>query len=121
MNVTKELEAPLLARKRVTLEVQKRGVTPSRKVLVKEVANKIGAKPELVIIKHVYQQYGSQDVKIIAHIYKNRKDLEQIEEKYLVEKNTIKEPEPKKEKETSAAEKAPATEDKAEEPEAKEE
>jgi ribosomal protein S24E len=115
MNITKELEAPLLARKRVTLEVEKRGVTPSRKELVKEVAAKVGSKPELIVIKHIYTQYGSQDIKVIAHVYKKREDLERVEEEYLVKKNVVEEPEAKPEQAQSSSSEAETKEETKEE------
>ncbi|MFW5852660.1 MAG: 30S ribosomal protein S24e [Nanoarchaeota archaeon] len=97
IEILKEQEAPLLSRKRVTFGLVSDKETPSRKNLLKAVAEKTKAKPELIIIKHVYNKYGSKDVKVIAHIYKNKEDMKNIEGEYLLKKNSLEEP--KKEEE----------------------
>lgn len=102
MQILKEKETPLLSRKRVTLELEAAKETPARAELVKAVAEKVKAKQELVIIKHVYSQYGNKTVKIIAHVYKDAKEMEKIEGQYLLKKHEIK-------KEEAPAEEAPAT------------
>ena len=92
LTIQKEIDTPLLSRKRVTFEFTSEKETPSRKVLLKKVAEKTKAKPELVVIKHIYTKYGSKNAKVIAHIYNNKKDMEIIEEKYLLKKNNLEEP-----------------------------
>ncbi len=100
IEVLKEQEVPLLSRKRYTLEVDSPKQTMSRKELVKLVAEKIKSKPELVVVKHIYTRYGSRKSKVIAHSYKDKKDMERIEEGYLLKKNSLEEP---KSEEESAA------------------
>ena len=92
--VLKEVDTPLLSRKRITFELVGEKETPSRKVLIKEVASKVKAKPELVVIKHIYTQFGSRKAKIIANVYSNKKEMENVEEKYLLKKNSLEEPKP---------------------------
>lgn len=92
LTVLKEIDMPFLSRKRITFGFTSAKETPSRKDLIKIVADKVKAKPEVVIIKHIYTKYGSRNAKIIAHIYKNKKDMEVIEEKYLLKKNSLEEP-----------------------------
>ncbi|MFW6230523.1 MAG: 30S ribosomal protein S24e [Nanoarchaeota archaeon] len=89
LDIVKEVEAPLLSRKRVTLTVESDSTTPARQDLIKKVAEKLGAKPELVVIKHIYTSFGTKSCKVIAHVYKKREELERIEEGYLVKKNTL--------------------------------
>ncbi len=92
LNIVKEVDMPLLSRKRISLELTSDKETPSRKSLLTKIADKTNTKPELVIVKHIYTKYGSRKSKIIAHVYTNKSDMEQIEEKYLVKKNSLEEP-----------------------------
>lgn len=112
LNILKETDVKLFSRKRITFQTESKGVTPSRSDLIKEVAKAAKSKPELVVIKHIYTKFGSKNIKIIAHIYNTRKDLEKIEEKYIVKKHKVEEP--KKEEAAPAEEKveeAPAKEE----------
>ena len=92
LNIVKEVDMPLLSRKRISLEFTSDKETPSRKSLITKIAEKTKAKPELVIVKHIYTKYGSRNSKAIVHVYNNKKDMENIEEKYLVKKNSLEEP-----------------------------
>ncbi len=100
IEILKEQDMPLLSRKRYTIRMVCDKQTPSRKDILKEVSAGLKAKPELVVIKHIYTRYGSKEIKIIANLYNQRKDLERIEEKYLIKKNTLEE---KKESEEATA------------------
>ena len=84
-----EKETPLLSRKRVEFLASYKGSTPSRKQLISEVSKKLNIKEENMIIRHIYTKYCLQMSKIIVHIYKDRKTLETIEDKYIVKKHTI--------------------------------
>ena len=97
LSVIKEVNTPLLSRKRVTLEGESDGTTPSRIQLVQSVADKVKANKDLVVVKHIYTRYGSKEIKIIANVYKDKKDMQRIEEKYLLDKHKVKEPEGEKE------------------------
>jgi ribosomal protein S24E len=124
IEILKEKDMQLLSRKRVSAMIQSEGPTPSRLDLKKQLAKKLNKDPELVILKHIYPKYGKSDVKVIAHVYDNKEELEKFELKKLVEKH--KEPEVKKEEapapaEKKPAEEAPAAEEKPAEEEKKEE
>ena len=76
----KEIEMPLLTRKRISFELENQGqATPSRNTIKEEIAKKYKTKPELVSIKHIYTRFGLQKAKIIAHIYKDEKTLKYLE------------------------------------------
>jgi ribosomal protein S24E len=90
LEILKEQEVPLLNRKRISLLVDfKGGATPSILDFKEEVASKLKIKNELVSIKHVYQRYGASKAKIIAHIYKTRKELLQLEKLKKAEKKAV--------------------------------
>ncbi|NQU79272.1 hypothetical protein HQ545_05910 [Candidatus Woesearchaeota archaeon] len=95
LQILKERDTPLLSRKRYTFEMVFSGATPSRLVIRDEIAKKVKSEPVLTIIKHVYNKYGSEKAKVIAHVYSKKEDMERLEDKVLVDKH--KKPEPKKE------------------------
>lgn len=87
MEIIKEKETPLLNRKRVTLKyTTTEGKTPARKDMVNAVAQKVGAKDDLIAIRHIYTQFGSTSAKIIAHVYKDAATKEKYEGKNLLAK-----------------------------------
>ncbi|MBI4738832.1 30S ribosomal protein S24e [Candidatus Woesearchaeota archaeon] len=87
LKVEKERLTPLLARKRVTAHLSFQGKTPSRKELRDVIAQKLKAEKDLTIIKHIYTKFGSQDARVIAHVYSSPAELNRIEHKQLVKKH----------------------------------
>ena len=76
----KEIEMPLLARKRIKFDLEHPGSsTPSKQALKEEIAKKYGTKPELVAIRHIYTRFGLQKAKVIANIYEDEKTLKSLE------------------------------------------
>lgn len=100
LEITKERDTPLLSRKRVTLNLEYEGATPSRLDLKKAVAKKLNSKENLTIIRHVYTRFGKQKAKIIAHVYEKEEDMKAIEYAKVVGKHQEKE-----EKKDAASEK----------------
>ncbi len=124
MEIVKERDMKLLSRKRLYVMIDDEGPTPSRQELIDKVAKKLKVKPEQVVIKHVYPQYGSTKTKLIVHIYDDSKKIGKFEHKSLVKKHQ-KKPAKEEEKveESAAEEKEEKPVEKAEEkePEKKEE
>ena len=87
LHTTKEKEFSLLSRKRITFTIDNDGATPSRKELLKMVAKKLNAPEDLVIIKHIYPQFGSKKSKVIAHLYQERSKLEIFEHGNLIKRH----------------------------------
>lgn len=87
LEVKKEVETPLLSRKRVTIMATYEGATPSRKELTTQIAKKLSSDENLVILKHIYTRFGMQKAKIIAHIYQNEKDLKTYEDLSMLAKH----------------------------------
>jgi len=90
ITINKEREMPLLSRKRYTMELGFKGSTPSRKQIRDALATKVKADPELVIVKHVYNKFGSEKAKVIANVYSNKDDMKKYEDKKLLEKHSEK-------------------------------
>ncbi len=80
IEILKERDVPLLKRKRVTAMVTyDGGATPNILALKDVVASKLKVESDLVAIRHVYQQYGFTQAKVIAHIYTSRDELLKLE------------------------------------------
>ncbi|MBN2423348.1 hypothetical protein JXB41_09055 [Candidatus Woesearchaeota archaeon] len=122
LEIIKQKELPLVSRKRVSLWYNEKSATPSRKNLVKELAKMFKTKEDLIIIKHIYPQFGKNKTKIIAHLYADKSKMEFFEHKSLIKKHsyedekekTGEQPLPEEKKEESIKEEKPATEKKGE-------
>ncbi len=91
LDIHKEMEAPLLARKRVTLIAEFEGATPSRKDFLKEVARKLKSDEKLTVIRHIYSKFGRQKAKVIVNVYENADAMKRLEEEGLVKKHAAEE------------------------------
>ena len=115
----KERDMKLLSRKRYTIMIDNKGATPSRVELVEKLAEHFKTKPELVVIKHIYSQYGKSKTKLIVNIYKDKEKMELFEHADLLKKHRgesvtkeveEKPPKPVPQKEGEAESEAPAEE-----------
>lgn len=91
LHTLKEKETELLSRKRVTITLENEGSTPSRLDLLKAVAKKYNVKEDLVVIKHIYSQFGAKTTKLIVHIYQDKDKMALFEHKNLLGKHKAKE------------------------------
>ncbi len=133
IEIVKEIETPLLSRKRVTAWATFQGPTPSRVQILKEAAKVLKTDEGLISIRHIYTRFGHERVKLIIHVYNDQNTMVMLEGKGLADKHKQKKQvdvktgagTEKKEaefKEEKAEKKPKAKEEKAEEkPEAKEE
>ncbi|MBW2967976.1 hypothetical protein KY362_05815 [Candidatus Woesearchaeota archaeon] len=111
VSILKERDTPLLSRKRYTLEIGFKGATPSRLQVRDEIANKLKADKALTVVKHVYNRYGIEKSRVIAHVYTKKEDMLRYEEKGLLEKHKAPEkPAEEKPAEKAKSEDAPAGE-----------
>lgn len=80
MQKLKEIEMPLLSRKRIKFELEHFGnSTPSKSSLKEEIAKKYNTKPEFIAIRHIYTRFGQTKARVIAHIYQDEKTLKFLE------------------------------------------
>ncbi len=91
MEVVKEKDMKLLSRKRATilLDNSQKG-TPSRAELIKKVAEHYKVDESLVVIKHIYSQFGKSKTKIIVHIYDDKEKMKMFEHESLLKKHSLK-------------------------------
>ncbi len=118
IEIQSQEKKPLLLREEIKAAATFKGATPSRQDVKKEIASKLKKDEKLVVVKNIITKYGEEKAEIIAHVYENEKDLQEIEQESTIKRNT-----PKKAEGEEAAAEAPAEEKAEEKPaeEAKEE
>jgi len=106
-----ETENKLLKRMELKGVISFEGGTPSNDKVRENLAKKYSAKPELVVVKHIYTKFGQTRAEFEANIYSDIEQLKKIEPK----QNHPKSKEEKKE-EKKEGEAAEGAEEKKEEP-----
>ena len=105
VNITNNNENKLLDRKEIEAEVSFDGPTPKRADLKQAVGVKLGANPELMVIRKSTSSFGKKMVKVLVHTYKTKETLMATEPVYIKVREGLTEKPAKKKKE---AKKAPA-------------
>ena len=59
------------------------GKTPSRQDLRKEIAKALGAKEDLVVLRQIKTDYGSERAIITGFVYETPETLKRLEKKYM--------------------------------------
>ena len=118
IQITKQEQQPLFHTTKVEASITFQGATPTRKAVVAAVAKAMKAKQELIIVKKVATSYGNQEAKVTAYVYDDRKALEALERKVVLEKHAF--AEEQKEEAPAEAPKEAAAEEKKEESAAEE-
>lgn len=90
IKVTEKEENPLLNREEVNFEVDhKNEPTPPRTDVLEELSNELEIHKGLIVIEKIATPHGKQIASGIARIYGSRKDLEEYEPEYLLERTGI--------------------------------
>lgn len=81
---------PLLNRTEIKFTVKHQGEkTPNREIIRSELAEKINAKKENIIIDYISTGFGIQESSGYAKIYNPTKFAEEIERKHILKRNKI--------------------------------
>jgi ribosomal protein S24E len=131
MKIIKQEKSKLLPRIDVVAEaihVDKR--TPSREEVKEELSKSLKKDKDLILVEHIYSEYGSGNSKIIAYAYDSKEDMERIikkgkkqkeaEAKAVEEAKKKAEEDAKAKEEAAKAEEAPVEEAPKEEEKVKE-
>ncbi len=97
LEVLKQKNIDLLNRQRVTGFVHFDGATPCRMDITKALAKKISAKEDTVVVRHIYQRFGENKAKVIAHVYDDTAVMQSVEPAHLLKKHGIEKKEKKEE------------------------
>ncbi|MFN7990913.1 MAG: hypothetical protein U0R44_02015 [Candidatus Micrarchaeia archaeon] len=97
VNLISNTENKMLERKEIQAEVSFDGATPKRAELKEAVSHKVGANPELVVLRKVSSSFGRKSVKVLAHAYSKKEALMSTEPVYIkVREGLMAKPEKKK-------------------------
>jgi len=86
ITIKEEKNNPYLKRKEIFGTMTFTAATPSNEETKKKLAEMTKSNADLIIIKHIYTQFGSQKAKFTAHIYENEDIKKKIEPKKKVKK-----------------------------------
>lgn len=87
--VEKEVQNNVFNRRELTLKIFHIGSgTPSRKEIISALSAVYGVKEDLIVVKKVKTVYGAGISIVRVNIYKNREDLEKVEPKHLIGRDT---------------------------------
>ncbi len=103
MNVSliSNVENKLLERKEIQAEVTFDGATPKRAQLKEAVSHKVGANPELVVLRKVASNFGRKTVTVTAHAYATKESLMGTEPVFVKVREGLM-PKPEKKKKAAA-------------------
>ena len=114
MEIDSKKNNPLFDRTEVHFTIQHEGEkTPNREIIRSELAEKLNAKKETIIINYIQSSSGIQKSMGYAKIYSSVKKAEEMERKHILKRNKISGKKEKKEGEKAeTAEEPPKEEEK---------
>lgn len=92
MRIEKDEENKLLSRRSVLAVEDDTSVTLSRKEAKTKVAKLLGVEEDLVIVKRVFNKYGSSKSYIDCKVYESKEALQKFAKEHLIKRNTFEEP-----------------------------
>lgn len=118
LNIIEKTDKSLLSRTDVLAEIDFKDAAPSRKDVKAELASKLNSKDDLIVVRSINTSYGFKKAKVFASVYKDKKSLEKINKKYLLERELPKEKKEAEEPKKEETEETPKEEPKEEKKEA---
>ncbi len=86
----KALENPLLFRKEYIFAViHDAQSTPSRVKLREEISKQLGVDKDLIVVRKIKTEFGTNVARVEVHIYDNKEKLMEIEPEYILKRNNI--------------------------------
>ncbi len=99
MKILKQDFNPLLERKQVEVDVEHKGKkTPTKRKVKKLISEHFKASEDLIVVKHIYTEFGDGISRIFAYVYENKDFFNSVE--------VIRKKKKKKEVKTEAKEEA---------------
>ena len=77
-------------REDITFTISNTGATPTRREVKDLIVAKTSSKADTIAIISIKSEFGKNNAKGTAHIYKSKEDLEQKEPKHIIKRNTPK-------------------------------
>lgn len=94
----KENNNKLLERKEISALIIFEGATPKRETVKKELCVKIGANPDLCVLKAIDTHYGSNKLRATLHAYENEEKMKELEAGHYLKRGGMIKEEKKEEK-----------------------
>jgi len=98
LKVIEKKENPIMSRTEFVLEGVSDGATPSYDSIKKKIAGQFKANEDMVVVKHVYPQFGTVKFKVIVNIYSDKAVMNKVEPENVEKKEEKKPSESSKEK-----------------------
>ena len=94
MEINEKKENVILKRTEVRFTIDHKGEsTPSKGAVVDELAKKLDAKRDAIVLNNIDTVYGSGLSKGYAKVYVTKEDAQAIELEYILKRNGIQKPE----------------------------
>ena len=90
IKITNDEKNPLFKRREITAKLGYDNKTPSRQDIRKEIAKKLGAKEELVVVKRIKPDFGTPAANLEFNVYDDEKTMKEVEEEYMVKRHAPK-------------------------------
>ena len=87
MKIHDKKNEPLLSRVEVSADIEFAGATPSYQDVTKGVASHMKADEKLVVVRHVYTEFGNKKAKVQAYVYSDEAKKQFFEPKLKVKKD----------------------------------
>ncbi|AFV23183.1 30S ribosomal protein S24e [Methanolobus psychrophilus R15] len=97
IKITKDNTNALLNRREMNFSVTYEGPTPARSIVRGKIAAMLNVPLDLVVVHKMGNEFGRQALEAYVKIYETEERMKQIENKYILERNTVPEPEAKEE------------------------
>ncbi|HIH23009.1 TPA: hypothetical protein HA238_04730 [Candidatus Micrarchaeota archaeon] len=98
VEITDTTENKLYERKEIKADVSFVGPTPKKAEIKTELAGKVGANPELCIIRKIKNEFGKQEVAVLMHSYESAETLKKNEPDFVLVREGLAQKKEKKKK-----------------------
>ncbi|MCS7134399.1 MAG: hypothetical protein NZ889_00870 [Candidatus Pacearchaeota archaeon] len=78
ITIEKKEYKPLVERTEILAKAEKE-ITPTKEEIREQLSSLLEKPKELIVVKHIYQQFGKQESKIIAYVYDSQESLKKFE------------------------------------------
>lgn len=88
----------LLERQEISATIRFEGKTPGRKEIRSEIGGKLGANPDVIVLRTVSSEFGIKRIRVVAHAYQTAELMKKREPNYVLVRDGFAEKKPKKKK-----------------------
>ena len=86
LTINEKKKEPLLSRTLVSASIEFESSTPSYKDTSAALATNLKSQEDLVVIRHIYTEFGNKNAKVVAYVYDDEKQKQFVEPKAKVKK-----------------------------------